>query len=77
MTGEEWVAAFCKEHDLDWSKLDISDRRAITRAIPCNIRCWRVGEPVETVRGEPCPECGTPVPKLTAWEKIAIGEPAV
>jgi hypothetical protein len=70
MTGEEWVAAYCQRNGLTWEKLEIPERRAITRSIPCNVRCWRVGGPVDTVPGEPCEECGSIVPLPTAWEKI-------
>ncbi len=46
MTGEEWVARYCEIRGLDCDKLDLPERRTITRAIPCIVRCWRVGQPV-------------------------------
>ncbi len=40
----------------------ITERRDRLRAIPCNIRCWRVGVPSEYVNGK-CVECGSPEAK--------------
>lgn len=70
MTGEEWVAAYCEKHGLDWGKLSLSERRDITRAIPCTVRCWRVGVAVPGTPGNPCEECGAPIPIPTAWERL-------
>lgn len=75
MTPEGWVAKFCDDHGLEWDKLDVADRRAVLRAIPCNVRCWRVGVAVETKPGEPCSECGHPVPLPTAWDRVQGEDP--
>ena len=74
MTGEEWVAKYCAQRGLDWDKLDLPQRRAITRAIPCAIRCWRVGTPVDVAPGERCPECGRWRGFPTALERV-LSEP--
>jgi hypothetical protein len=36
--------------------------RAYLRSLPCSVRCWHVGGPVDVAPGEPCPECGTVEP---------------
>lgn len=70
MTGEEWVATYCEKYGLKWEELSIPEKRGILMSIPCTVRCWRVGEPVEGEPGEPCDECGRPHPIPTAWDRI-------
>ena len=75
---EAWVEAFLKAHSLDLLEdLSIPDRRFVVRSIPCNLRCWRVGEPVDTKPGEPCPECGKTVPLPTAWERLTTDDHSI
>lgn len=71
MTGEEWVDNFCRKRGLDWDKLSFADQRDITRAIPCTIRCWRVGQAVNVEPGRTCPECGR---KSNRYDVISRGE---
>ena len=75
MTGEEWAARYCEIRGLDWDKLDLPDRRVITRAIPCHIRCWRVGVSVEIPAGEVCPECGRAPSKWDHLENDPLRAP--
>jgi ribosomal protein L37E len=70
MTGEEWVHDYCRQRNLIWKSLSPTDQNAIARLIPCNVRCWRVGVAADTVPGEPCPECGWPVPKQATYWKL-------
>ena len=72
MTGEEWVHKLCQEREIDWSKLTAGQRTQITMLVPCTIRCWRVGGPVDVRPGEDCSECGRHVELLTSWEKIPL-----
>ena len=58
MLAGEWVAKFCEAHGLDWEQLTKAERFKVTMQVPCTIRCWRVGGPVEVGPGERCPECG-------------------
>lgn len=73
MTAEQWVLAYCAEHDLDWDSLTAGEQTRVTMQIPCNIRCWRVGVSIETKPGKACPECGRPVPLPTAWDLVGDG----
>jgi len=66
----QWVHARCGELGVVWSQLDGRAQREITREIPCRIRCWRVGVPVDTQPGNPCEECGSPVPIPSLWERL-------
>lgn len=72
MTGEEWVAQYCAKQGYDWDTLSPGIKASITREIPCSVRCWRVGEPVDSPPGSPCVECGRPVPVPSAWERLRI-----
>lgn len=62
-----WISRFCKARSLDWRKLSPVQQDGVLRAIPCTIRCWRVGEPCDVSPGENCPECGRPVPKNSTF----------
>lgn len=76
MTEEEkaaitaWIIAFCERNNIEWDKLSGVDKNRIAREMPCNVRCWRVGVPVETTPGKPCAECGHPAPLPTVWDHI-------
>jgi hypothetical protein len=72
LAAREWLQKFIEDNQIDYDALSPSQRFLLMREIPCNIRCWRVGGAVTTVGGEPCPECGSPVPKPTAWDKIPL-----
>lgn len=70
MTGEEWVEAYCEKQGLVWGDLTIPEQRGILQSIPCTVRCWRVGEPVDGKPGDPCDECGRPHPLPNLWQKV-------
>jgi hypothetical protein len=57
---EEWLTTYLTRQGIDPSTA--TDRAIVqaARHIPCSIRCWRIGQPVEVKEGEPCPECGKP-----------------
>jgi len=73
----EWVAEFCKRQGLDWEQLSKGERFLITREVPCNIRCWRIGGAVTVAPGEKCPECGKERPVRTRYERMLEGESTV
>lgn len=68
MTAKEWIANYLEANALDWDKLTKGEQFQITRLVPCNVRCFRVGGAVDVKPGEECPECGNPRPLLTSWE---------
>jgi hypothetical protein len=72
MTVEEWLGDFIEANQLDWEKLTKGERFQVTRMIPCNVRCFRVGGPVSVDPGQECPECGKERPLLTNWASNAI-----
>jgi hypothetical protein len=45
--GAAWLDAFLDERKIDREKLTKGDWFLLTREIPCTIRCWRIGVPVE------------------------------
>jgi hypothetical protein len=65
-----WVMQFCEANQLVWDELSPFEKLQVTRQVPCKVRCWRVGAPVDTTPGEPCPECGQMVPTPTVWEHV-------
>ena len=65
-----WLSKLVADRGLDWDKLTAGQQLSLTREIPCSIRCWRIGEPVTTTPGKPCPECGQMVPLPTAWDRV-------
>lgn len=72
MTTLEWVRNYCRTEGIDWSALTPGQRFQVTRLIPCSIRCFRVGEPVEVGPGQTCPECGKPEPQVISWALIPL-----
>ncbi len=74
MTGEQWVASFCKAYGIVWDKLTAGEQFQLQRMIPCNIRCFRVGVSIAVEVNEKCPECGKPcaAPK-TRYDHIREG----
>jgi len=58
MTAEEWIAAYCKAKKFDWQKMTVGQQLQVTKRVPCTIRCFRVGQPIDVPVGEACPECG-------------------
>jgi len=57
-TAEEWIDEFCRDNGIDWLSLTDAERVQVARRVPCRIRCWRVGGPVDVSLGHRCPECG-------------------
>ena len=66
----EWLNQYLLENKIDMDKLSPAQQFLLMREIPCTIRCWRVGGPVEVERGKKCPECGKLRPLRTSWERI-------
>jgi hypothetical protein len=66
----QWIKDYCSARQLDWEKVMASDGLTLTRLVPCNIRCWRIGGPVDTTPGEPCAECGRPAAVPTIWDHL-------
>ena len=56
----EWLTAYFRIQGIDPDKARDEDVVKAARQIPCSVRCWRIGEPVDVKVGEPCPECGKP-----------------
>lgn len=73
MTGEEWMADFCQTNGIAWQKLTKGQQFQLGMRIPCNIRCFRVGGPVDVEPGKPCPECGQRQPTKTRYDHINNG----
>lgn len=71
--AKEWLAHLLEKHQIDWDKLTPAQRLMLTRHIPCFIRCWRVGGPVDVKPGEVCSECGQKQVVPTFWEKLPLG----
>lgn len=75
MTEEEkraaadWVESFLKNHGLTWDALSPGQQTQVLRAMPCTIRCWRIGAPCDVLPGDPCPECGKVLPKQATFFK--------
>jgi len=58
ITAEEYLKHYCKENNINWNKLTRAEQFMLTRKIPCTIRCFRVGGPVDLDEDGTCPECG-------------------
>lgn len=70
--ASKWLMVFLEKNAIDWTSLSQAQKFLLMREIPCPIRCWRVGGPVDVQPGEVCPECGSTVPKQTFWEKLPL-----
>ena len=77
LPAREWLRGFLDHHGIKWDTLTKAQQFLMTREIPCTIRCWRVGGPVDVRPGEECSECGKPVPLKTSWELIPFEPPPV
>ena len=56
----EWLTDYFRIQGIDPDTATDRDVVLAARKIPCSIRCWRIGGPVDVKVGEPCPECGKP-----------------
>jgi hypothetical protein len=54
--GAAWLDAFLDERKIDREKLTKGDWFLLTREIPCTIRCWRIGVPVDCGKLNPIPD---------------------
>jgi hypothetical protein len=72
LKAREWLGSFLERHGIEWDSLTKAQQFLMTREIPCSIRCWRVGGPVNVKAGEPCSECGKIEPKPTFWEHLPL-----
>jgi len=69
------VASFCEQQKINWHSLTKGEQFLITRMVPCPIRCWHVGGPVDVEPGGRCPECGKVyVAPPTALERLVADE---
>lgn len=72
LAAREWLAKWLERQGIQWDNLTAAQQFLAAREIPCSIRCWRVGGPVDVKPGDVCPECGQEVPKPTCWEMIPL-----
>lgn len=70
-----WLHDFCEEHRIDWDSLSKGEQFQLTMKVPCTIRCFRVGGPVDVVPGEKCPECGKRSPHKGLFDHIQEEDP--
>jgi len=70
--AREWLGRWLERNHIDWDTLTKAQQFLLTREIPCSVRCWRVGGPVDVRAGDPCSECGKIEPKPTAWDVIPL-----
>lgn len=56
--AREWLAAFIEAERIDYDALTLAEKALLASIVPCSIRCWRIGMPVDVRPGEKCPECG-------------------
>lgn len=68
-----WIDRYIGERGLDRDKLTKADWFLLVREVPCGMRCWRIGAPVEVEPGECCPECGKLCPLPTVWDRLMEG----
>jgi hypothetical protein len=54
----QWIGKYLAKHGIDQQDMSEVEWELLVRLVPCRIRCWRVGVPVEVGPGEECPECG-------------------
>jgi len=76
MTAEQWLAGYLEANNFDWDKLTKGEQFKVTMLVPCSIRCFRVGGPVDVKPGQACPECGHERPLLTVWERLLEDNPS-
>jgi hypothetical protein len=65
-----WLEEYFLRHHLDPDNLTSPEWFNISRVIPCHIRCWRIGAPVDVKPGTPCPECGKLRPLPTRYDRL-------
>jgi len=65
-----WLDTYIAAKEMDRDRLTKADWFLLTREVPCEIRCWRIGEAVEVSPGESCPECGKMRPAPSVWDRI-------
>lgn len=68
--AEAWVNKFLARNGLKPEELTSGDWLAIAHKVPCTIRCWRIGSPVDVKPGNKCPECGKLHPVPTRYERL-------
>lgn len=70
LAARKWLAEHLEREGIKWDSLSKAQQFQMVMQIPCHIRCFRCGEPVDVTPGEECPECGKPRPKLSQWDHI-------
>lgn len=68
--AEKWAEGFLERRGLKPEDLSASDWFQVARLVPCHIRCWRVGGPVDVKPGDKCPECGKLCPTPTRYDLL-------
>jgi hypothetical protein len=72
LKAREWLGGWLKARNIEWDSLTKAQQFLATGAIPCAIRCWRVGVPTGAKPGERCNECGRMQDKRTSWDMIPL-----
>lgn len=54
----EFLIEKCKELGVKWSNLTAGEQFRMAMLVPCKLRCFRIGAPVDVEIGQKCPECG-------------------
>jgi len=72
LAAREWLGRWLDQHHIVWDALTAAQQFLLTRQIPCSVRCWRIGGPVDVKPGDPCSECGKIEPKPTFWDRLPL-----
>lgn len=64
-----WIMSNVQLHGVALEDLTPGQIFALTRRVPCRIRCWRTGIAVDTAPKGRCPECGKPQ-ATSLWERL-------
>lgn len=67
---QEWLKEHLVAGKVDPNNLTAGQWLQISRVIPCQLRCWRIGAPVDVKPGSYCPECGRFYPKTSRYELL-------
>lgn len=54
----EFLKEKCRELNVQWEALTPGQQFQMAMLVPCKLRCFRIGAPVDVEIGQKCPECG-------------------